>query len=120
MRKIFVSATAGITLMMILTGCFSSPAGIAASTVPITSKDSYTIVKRDAVGSDWRVILLGFPLGPLSAHEALEDAKKQNKADALINVTGENRYKILLVVGIEEMIIEGDAIKFNAGGEEME
>ena len=120
MRKIFVSATAGITLMMILSGCFSAPAGIAPSTLPITSKDSYTIVKRDAVGSDWRILFLGIPLGPLSAHDALEDAKKQNNADALINVTGENRYKFLLIIATEEMIIEGDAIKFRASGEDVE
>ena len=120
MRKIFVSATAGITLLMILSGCFSAPAGIAASTVPITSKDSYTVVRRNAEGSDWRILLLGIPLGPLSAHDALEDAKKQNNADALINVTGENKYKFFLLVSVEQMIIEGDAIKFRVAGEDVE
>ncbi|OGV34216.1 MAG: hypothetical protein A2020_04325 [Lentisphaerae bacterium GWF2_45_14] len=120
MRKIFISATAGITLLMILTGCFSAPAGIAASTMPITSKDSYTIVRRNAEGSDWRVVLLGIPLGPLSAHDALEDAKKQNNADALVNVTGENRYKFFLLLWTEQMIIQGDAIKFRVAGEDVE
>ena len=121
MRKIFVSATAGI-MMMILSGCISAPGGIAPSTVPITAKDSYTVVRRDARGSDYGILLMGIPLGPsASAYKALEDAKKSNNADALINVTGENRYKyFLILVCIEEMVIEGDAIKFRIAGEDVE
>ncbi len=106
----------------VLSGCMSAPGGIAPSTVPITSNDSYTIIKRDAEGSDVGMTLLGIPIGPsASAYDALMDAKKRNNADALINVTAENRYKyFMILVCIEEMVVTGDAIRFQAGGEELE
>ncbi|OGV50337.1 MAG: hypothetical protein A2017_15325 [Lentisphaerae bacterium GWF2_44_16] len=120
MRKLLISG-AGMA-MLFLSGCMSAPGGIAPSTIPITSKDSYTVIRREAEGSDFGVRLVGFPIGPLaSAYKALQSAKEKNNADALINVTAENRYKFfLIVVCIEEMVVTGDAIKFKIAGEDVE
>ena len=106
-----------------LPGCMSTPGGIAPSSIPITSKDSYTIVQRNAEGSSLGINLLGvIPLGPgASAYDALMDAKKEYHADGLINITAENRYRFyLLFVTFDEMIVSGDAIKFTRSGEEIE
>lgn len=121
MRRLLFAVFA-IMAAVLLPGCISSPGGIAPSTMPITSKDSYTIVRRNAEGSDMGILLLGLPLGPgASAYKALADAKKRNKADALINVTAENRYQYyLLFITFEQMVISGDAIKFRVGGEDVE
>jgi hypothetical protein len=119
MRKLLISG-AGLA-MLFLSGCIAAPGGIAPSTVPITGKDSYTVVRRDAEGSDLCVRLLGIPLGPLaSAYKALQKAKEKNNADALINVTAENRYRFFLLVWTEEMVVTGDAIKFKVSGEDVE
>lgn len=119
MRKLLV-AGAGLA-MLFLSGCMSAPGGIAPSTVPITGKDSYTVVRREAEGSDFCIRLLGIPLGPLaSAYKALQSAKTKNNADALINVTAKNRYKFFVLICVEEMVVTGDAVKFKISGEEVE
>jgi hypothetical protein len=59
-------------------------------------------------------------LWPCSAYTALQNAKENNSADALINVTGENHNYFLLVVSWREMLIRGDAIKFQRGGKSVE
>ncbi|MFZ2658090.1 MAG: hypothetical protein WAX69_24370 [Victivallales bacterium] len=102
----------------VLPGCVTSPGGIAPSTVPITSKDTYTIIKTDASASDGAVVLFGIPLKTCSAYDALQTAKENYGADALINVTLENKsywITILPIVVYSKISIRGDAIKFNRG-----
>lgn len=120
--KKFVMCFLALAGVAILSGCMSAPGGIAPSTVPITSKDSYTILKRDASGSDYAVYILGFPMGPTaSAYKALQHAKKNWNADALINVTAENKYATIMfpIIYTERIVITGDAIKFRKYGEDM-
>lgn len=114
-------AVLGFAALSMLSGCMSAPGGIAPSTVPITSKDSYTVVKRGALGTDTGVTFLGIPMGPApSAYKALQDVKKSTGADALINVTGENKYRyFFFLVCVQEMAVTGDAIKFQVSGEEL-
>lgn len=119
--RVFLTAVSAAAGLLLLSGCMSAPGGIAASTVPITAKDTYTVVKRRALGTDTGVTLLGIPLGPApSAYKALQDVKKRTGADALINVTGENKYRyFLFLVCVQEMAVTGDAIKFQLSGEEL-
>ena len=103
---------------IMLSGCVTSPGGIAPSTVPITSKDTYTITKTDAAASDGTVTICGIPLKPCSAYDALLTAKENYGADALINVTLENKsYWItgIPLITYSKITIRGDAIKFNRG-----
>ena len=46
--------------------------------------------------------------------------KKNNGADALINVTGENKYIYLFFLNIEFMEIRGDAVKFQLEGSKLD
>lgn len=110
--------TAVFAVGALLTGCVATPAGIAPSTMPITSADSYTVVQRDVEGTDTGVYLLGLPItSNASAYQALQDAKAKSGSDALINVTAENRYTYwMLLVWWEEIAIKGDAIRFKVGG----
>jgi len=102
----------------LLQGCVTSPGGIAPSTMPITSKDTYTIIKTDASVSDGALAILGIPLKTRSAYDALVTAKRSYGADALVNVTLENKsywITILPIVTYSKISIRGDAIKFNRG-----
>ncbi len=114
--RILIAASAGLTLL--LSGCLSSPGGLTSSTVPITKKDTYTIVKSDATGGESSIGLFTIPLRPCSAYDALQKAKKQYGADAFINVTVENQtywITILPIITYHKLSIQGDAIKFNRG-----
>lgn len=105
-------------ILVLIQGCMTSPGGIAPSTKPITSKDTYTIIKTDASASDGAVVLFGIPLKTCSAYDALQTAKQSYGADALINVTLENKsywITILPIVTYSKISIRGDAIKFNRG-----
>jgi hypothetical protein len=103
---------------ILLSGCVTSPGGIAPSTIPITSRDTYTITKTDAAASDGAVTICGIPLKTCSAYDALLTAKENYGADAIINVTLENKsYWItgLPIITYSKITIRGDAIKFNRG-----
>lgn len=101
-----------------LTGCVSSPAGLAPSTIPITSKDRYVVVKRNISECSSTTYLFGFlPLGfAPSAYDLIQDVKDKYNADGLINVAAENRYNFFLIVTVEKTIISGDVIKFSQLG----
>jgi len=84
--------------------------------MPITSKDTYTIIKTDASVSDGALVIFGIPLKTRSAYDALVTAKRSYGADALVNVTLENKsywITILPIVTYSKISIRGDAIKFN-------
>jgi len=108
-------------ILISLTGCITSPAGLAPSTVPITANDSYTIIERDITGTDAALNIMGFiPIMTCSAYDALQTAKKEYGADALINVTGQNKSLTLVIVNWQWMSISGDAIKFQRSGADIE
>ncbi|MDD3118855.1 MAG: hypothetical protein PHQ27_06735 [Victivallales bacterium] len=121
MKKITLAALSGLTAL--LSGCIATPGGLAPSSIPITANDSYTIVRRNVESSSTGVSLFGaIPLGPgPSAYRALMAAKEDNHADGLINVTAENRhYYYLLLITYDKIVVSGDAIKFQIGGEDVE
>ena len=106
-----------IGALLLLAGCVTSPGGVAPSTMPITANDSYTILKKDAIGEDVSYSILFIPITPpCSAYQALQYAKKENKADALVNVTGQNKSVYFLFINWQVMRVCGDAIKFQRGG----
>lgn len=112
-----------VTVAIAVPGCISYPGGVAASSIPITAKDSYTIVRRNATGTDYSATLFGIiPLAPLpSTNDALQDAKQQYNADALINITVETEYNFaFLIIWFQKIKVTGDAITFRTGGDELE
>ena len=109
-------------ILLTASGCMSYPGGVATSTIPVTARDSYTIVRRNATGTDTFVSIIGIPISPFpSTWNALQDAKKQYNADALINVTVETEYNfICILLWFQEIKVTGDAITFRIGGGEIE
>lgn len=101
-----------------LTGCVSSPAGLAPSTIPITSKDRYVITKRGISESTSTTYLFGvLPLGfAPSAYDLIQTIKEKYNSDGIINVAAENRYNFFLLVTVEKTIISGDVIKLSQLG----
>ena len=116
MKKLLIFVLIAFSAI-ILSGCLNTAGGIAPSTMPITAKDSYTVIKRDVTGADWSISIIGIPLIPCSAYTALQNAKKSNSADALINVTAENKFIYLFFINWQKMMVRGDAIKFERSGE---
>lgn len=110
-----------IVTASLISGCITGPGGLAPSTIPITANDSYTVIKHNAVGVDTSFSVLFVPVTPsCSAYQALMDAKEETGADALINVTGENKSVYLFIVNWQKMKVRGDAIKFQHAGSVLE
>ena len=113
-KKKIICALSLTGLIFVLAGC-TSPGGLAPSTMPITAKDSYTIIQRDAYAVDSSVaILMMFPVTTCSAYDAMQ------KADALINVTAENIYNPYFFYSVQKIVVRGDAIKFKKSGNLLE
>jgi hypothetical protein len=112
--SLFVALAAAASLC----GCLSSPGGLAPSTRPITGKDSYVVIQEGVTGGEGTVGLIAIPLWPTSAYDALQAVKAKYQADALINVSIENKtwWPLLLpIVTYHKLEIKGDAIKFKQG-----
>jgi hypothetical protein len=113
LRKLMIGLV--LALCTALTGCLSAPAGLAPSTLPITSKDNYVVIVRNITESESTSYLLGlFPIGfAPSAYDLIQDVKKKYNADGMINVTAENRCSFYFAFSIETIILSGDVIKFS-------
>ena len=101
-----------LALALSWVGCSSG--SNTCSTLPISSKDTYIIIKKEASGNSWCVGLLGFPviMAP-DLYTALQDAKESNGADGLINVSVSSVVHMYLPpFTVNEIEINGDAIKF--------
>ncbi|MFA7231527.1 MAG: hypothetical protein WC071_09685 [Victivallaceae bacterium] len=119
-KKIFLCTASLAGLLVLLCGC-TSPGGMAPSSMPITGKDSYTIIQRDAYAVDSSVaILMLFPVTTCSAYNTLQKVKEKYQADALINVTAENIYNPYLLYSVQKIVVRGDAIKFRKSGNILE
>ncbi len=108
-----VSVTAVIAFAALLTGCLSTPVSIAASSTPITSKTKVT--KLGAVSGDaWALMVFGYPLSePTPMKNARDRAIDQKGADALIDITVENRQFLLGPFSLINTHIEAEAVKID-------
>ena len=105
----------GVDFLRVLKG------GLAPATMPITAKDSYTVVQKNAYAVDSSVaILMLFPITTCSAYDAMQKAKAKYNADALINVTAENIYNPYFFYSVQKIVVRGDAIKFKKSGNVLE
>jgi hypothetical protein len=97
------------------TGCVQMGAGVTASSLPITSRDSYTVVGKSH-GSSMALGLAGLQLWPTSAYNALQEAKQAAKADGLVNIKANNIVyyipPVFPILTIHRIVVEGDAIRF--------
>jgi hypothetical protein len=101
---------------LFLSGCAAVGGGLTSSTQPITEDDAYTVVAERVQVNDWGYGLMGLMLVPCDTWSAIQKAKSEHHADALINVTAE--YQVfLLPLSIHRIILRGDAITFERLGD---
>ena len=93
-------------------GCAHVPGGIAPSTTPIEGR-AYDVL-GDVKGTSSRVLLLGLlPIsGPNTIQGAVNDAKNQMNADALIEVTAEAYNSFWIFWANNTTVVRGKAIRF--------
>lgn len=106
----FVAVSVAIICAVILTGCVTSSAGVAPSTRPL-SPDGYTLM-TDAEGTSWGISLLGFlPLKQAHTAAALDEALRDRGADALVQVSVDNRSCYLLLFSFQTIRVSGLAAR---------
>jgi len=109
MRRV-VLPFAVLSLAVLLCGCVTSSAGIAPSTRPL-APDGYTLM-TDASGTSWGFSLLGIiPLKQANTAAALDEALQDRGADALVQVTVDNRSSYLLLFTFQRIKVEGLAAR---------
>lgn len=115
----FIFSIFAILLIFVAGGC-TSPGGLAPSSMPITGRDSYTVIQREAYAIDSGVTVLIFPITTCSAYNALQKVKEKYKADAVINVSLENINNFYVFWNVRKILIRGDAIKIKKSGSILE
>lgn len=115
MLKRFIPVVFISVFVCFFVGCMSYPGGVTQSTIPIISDDTYTIVKEDADGTSWSLGFFGIPFWYPSVYRALQAAKEDNNADALINVSC-NTEVLLFPISYHTCYIKGDAVKVKRKG----
>ena len=101
-----------LAALLSLGGCMVAASGISPSTDPIRSDQKYTVI-GPAQCSSWGVIIYGIPLSMGDTKDAVECAKSQTGADALIGVTTHNHTYNLMVVYLTRIRVTGTAVKIS-------
>jgi len=98
-----------LALLAAASGCVTFSAGTAPSTRPL-APDGYTVTSKTE-GTSWGVNILGIPLCQANTAEAVAEAKKEIAADALIEVTTDNRFICLFLVNLQRVKVEALGVK---------
>ena len=119
LRKELILVGLLIVIAVGMVGCtMQTAACVVGSTLPITSRDTYTVIGK-ANGRSWAPGLMGLQLLPTSAYTALQKAKKKAGADGLIDVSADNEIwyipPIFPILTIHIMEVRGQAIRFERG-----
>lgn len=96
-----------VALACVVSGCVTYSGGVAASTKPL-GPDEYT-VQSGTSGTSWGITVLGIPFKQASTAAAVSDALRG--ADALIQVTVDNRTYNLPLVFLQRIKVEGMVVK---------
>ena len=95
---------------LLFSGCISAPAGLAASTKPL-SPGGYTEL-GPVNGKAWGAILLGIPIGEMTpARIAVDRAIAKGGGDAMVNVTVDYTQVNLFIASILWTSVNGTAVK---------
>lgn len=117
-QKISMAITTAL-IAVFLTGC-TSAITISPSTTPITERDTYTKLGH-ASGSSSGFAILCIPFDPSEPSKSARDnAIKNGKGNALIEVTEEYNMLSFLVVTFNWTKVEGTAVTIEHSGEEIE
>ena len=114
MTTVLKSLSNGIVCLVfcLMTGCATTPGGIAPSSTPLEGR-SYTILGYTEA-TDSRVCLLG--IIPISRHnsvrDAIQNAARKVGGDALIEVTAESYTQYYILFSRDITRVEGIGIRF--------
>jgi len=106
-QSMLVFALAAIAC--VLSGCITHSGGIAAATKPLNPDD--ISVHARASGTSWGINVLGIPFKQASTSEALNEAITTGGADALVQVSVDNRDYFLVLVNLQRILVEGISVK---------
>lgn len=110
MKAVTIGAFGLVTCFM--TGCATTPGGIAPSSTPLEGR-SYTILGYTEA-TDSRICLLG--IFPISRHnsirDAIQSAARKVGGDALIEVTAEGYSQYFILFSRDITRVEGIGIRF--------
>ncbi|TGK01888.1 hypothetical protein EHQ53_15595 [Leptospira langatensis] len=101
-------------LALLLSGCATSSAGLATSTIPMADK-KYRVIAPVEGMKYWftfDIAIIGVPLGEPPIDRLLDELKKEKEADALINVRYWTDKIIVAFVTVNRLHISAEAVKF--------
>ncbi len=98
-----------LALCLFFTGCYSVPAGLAASSTPV-NPGSYKVLGHATGKSSYASFFGGLPFGHPDYDAAIANAVKKFNGTALINVRSYSTVIYLYIVSINELTVEGDVI----------
>ena len=101
-----------LSLACFASGCVTYSAGIASASRPL-APDGYDVLS-ETDGTSWGVNILGIPFCQANTKEALDEALANKGADALIQVTTDNRTYYLLLAYLQRVKVEGLAVRKKA------
>ena len=108
MKKLFL-----ILLVFSFSYCATSNAGIALSNVPITK--NYKVISQVKKTSSWLTFDIGFigiPLKKPPINELIDEALKEKKADALVNIRYWNDRMVFFFITVNRIGFSAEAITF--------
>ncbi|MCP4133917.1 MAG: hypothetical protein GY754_23305 [bacterium] len=101
-----------ISMLIMFSGCISTPVGISTSTTPLHNK---TIVKNlgKAEGSDGSLdILMIISVSRPDIDAAIKEAVDSKGGDALINVRVYQEVSYFLLLSYTKVVVTGEVVKF--------
>ena len=74
---------------------------------------SQATVRKNAAGSDWRPIILFFPLGYPKLDTAVQEALTNNRGDVLTNASIIETMRWWVLFGYTKLEVQGDAVSIS-------
>jgi hypothetical protein len=94
-------------------GCVYHPLGFAASTIPMGYKDYVKIGPAEGVAKSVYVLFLPLSLSKNPMRDALDDAMRNTKADALVDVAVDTSTHYYLLFTVQKTKVHATAVSFS-------
>ncbi len=98
-----------LAFCLFFTGCYSVPAGLAASSTPI-NPGSYKVLGHATGTSSYVSFFGGLPFGHPDYDRAIANAVKKFNGTALINVRSYSTVIYLYIISLNQLTVEGDVV----------